>query len=316
MALNQQTLTHLRGVLGARDTYRIQVSAGVADAMERKWKRRFDKVFETIINGTLNLFEWNGPDYNIKGNSDWIFSEIAEALLEHELDVTTYAARTATLPEYVAIEGVTMAAQRAPAWPSDTVRIRTLWDRWRRTGKLPGRTAAQAAAVKALYIRRVQTLMQQRASEFIAGKPKAIGYNDKGTIWNPEAFDRAGAKRAIEDEARVSRARASTIIETETTRYYNTTRVNTYNAIDTVVGYYFICVRDHATTEWCLSRRHAVLMKTSPLLKRNTPPCHYNCRSELLPLSRLNPAHMKLLNDMSLRAENRVFVPLPPGWNQ
>lgn len=316
MALNQQTLTHLARILGTRDANRIQVSAGVAEALERKWKLHFNGVFSRIIEGTLNLIENNGLDYDIRKNSEWMFSEIADALLEHELEVTTYAARTATLPEYVAIEGVTMAAQRAPAWPSDTVRIRTLWDRWRRTGKLPGRTAAQAAAIKALYIRRVQTLMQRRASEFISGKPKAIGYNEKGTIWNPDAFDRVAAKMAIEEEARVSRARASTIIETETTRYYNTTRVNTYNAIDTVVGYYFICVRDHATTEWCLSRRHAVLMKTSPLLKRNTPPCHYNCRSELLPLSRLNPAHIKLLNDMSLRAENRVFVPLPPGWNQ
>ncbi len=107
-----------------------------------------------------------------------------------------------------------------------------------------------------------------------------------------------------------------TIVETETTRHYNTTRVNTYNQIETVVGYLFVAVRDAATTKWCRSRNGMVVLKGTKEARASCPPCHWNCRSELLPLSRLNPAHRKLLENMSLRPENRVLVPLPDGWNQ
>lgn len=43
--------------------------------------------------------------------------------------------------------------------------------------------------------------------------------------------------------------------------------------------------------------------------------CHYNCRSELLPLSPFNPNHKKLIENKSRRRENRRPAPLLPGWN-
>lgn len=311
MALNQVQLAHLRSVLDERDVRRIEDNARAAETIERRWKFKLHALFKQLTERTVAMietFEGEVPSRQWFDLGNHVFKEVADLFLQHELDTTFIAARTGS-PDFV-------RATSAPKWPSDTARIRALWDRWRHTGKLPGRTAKQAAAVKVLYIRRIQTLWQKRGKEFITGSPPTLGFDEKGAYWNPDAFDRESVKDAIEAEALVSRARASTIVETETTRYYNTTRLNIYNTMDNVIGYYFVCVRDHATTPWCLSRRHAVFMKGSALLGHNTPPCHWNCRSELLPLSKNNPAHRRLLDDMKLRAENRRFVPLPPGWNQ
>lgn len=309
MALNQIQLAHLTAVLDERDVRQIEDNARIAERIEQRWRLRVRAMFERMNERVLDaIVSHNGsPSWGNLGAV--LFRDAADLFLQHEFETTVAAANTVGSPDYV-------RAARAPKWPNDTVRIRAQWDQWRRTGKLPGKTREQAAAVKVLYIRHIQTLWQKRGNEFIRGTPKTLGFDEAGMIWNPDAFDREKAKKAIEDEALVSRARASTIVETETTRYYNTTRVNAFNAMDNVVAYYFVCVRDHATTPWCLSRRHAVFTKGSALLSKNTPPCHWNCRSELLPLSKNNPAHRRLLDDPKLRAETRTFVPLPPGWNE
>lgn len=309
MALNQIQLAHLSSVLDVRDVRQIEDNARIAERIEHRWKFRVENLFERMNERVLDMIvERDGaPSWDYLGTT--LFREVAGLLMQHEFETTMAAANTVGSPDYV-------RASKGAKWPNDTARIRELWDRWRRTGKLPGRTREQAAAVKVLYIRRIQTLWQKRGAEFIRGTPKTLGFDEAGMVWNPDAFDRDAAKRAIQEEAKVSRARANTIVETETTRYYNNTRVNAFNAMDNVVGYYYVCVRDHATTPWCLSRRHAVFTKGTELLRKNTPPCHWNCRSELLPLSKNNPAHRRLLDDPKLRAETRRFVPLPPGWNE
>jgi len=42
--------------------------------------------------------------------------------------------------------------------------------------------------------------------------------------------------------------------------------------------------------------------------------CHWNCRSEIVPLSKYNPAHMKLLKDLSRQPIG--LVPLPKEWRR
>lgn len=314
MGLNARTLAHLRTFLSDRDVKRIENNARIAETIERRWLVKTDGLFAGIIDRTLDTVERTGelPRF------DWMQDLIGAHLLEHELESTLAAIKTVTPAEYV--------RARAPRWPTDIAKIRVMWDRWKKNGRLPGRTQKQAAAIKILYIRRIQAMWQARGRQFIEGAPKVVDYagtdvnkvnteTEEGVVWNPDAFDREAARRAFEKEAKVSRSRARTIVETETTRYYNSARVSIYSAIETVVGYLFVAVRDHATTKWCRSRNGVVFAKGTPLMKKNTPPCHYNCRSEFLPLSRLNPAHRKLLEDASKRAENVKLVPLLPGWN-
>lgn len=320
MAFGALIITRLAQLVGNEDALRIEHNARIAEHIEQEWKKRFDALFDALTEQLLTTLEASG---DLQWPAD-LLERIGALLLEHELQTVVAATTTITPAEYVRA-----AAGRAPKWPTDIARIRALWDQWRHTGRLPGRTAEQARAVKTLYIRRVQHAWQTKGATFITGeKNRVAGYGAKGTnknntgkgeraaVWNPDAFDRVSARAAIQQATRVSRARAYTIVETETTRYYNTVRINTYNAIDTVVAYLFICVRDAATTKWCKSRSGVVFFKATDLLRHNTPPCHYNCRSELLPLSRLNPAHRKLLENASNWAQNRALVPLLPEWNE
>jgi SPP1 gp7 family putative phage head morphogenesis protein len=323
VGLNEATLVRLASLVGNSDAARIAANARVAEQIEQRFKRRVDELLADLVNELLASIAETGQ---LAFSDSEIEERLGALLLEHELQTSIAAANSITPAEYV------RAAARPdpyrPHWPSDLRRVRELWDQWRITGRLPGKTREQAKAVKQLYIRRVQQAWQKHGADFIAGEQSRVaGYQRKGTdvnktgkngravVWNPSAFNREYARAVIEKAAGVPRARAYTIVETETTRYYNTIRVNTYNAIETVIGYLFIAVRDSATTDWCKSRNGVVFMKGTALLGRNTPPCHYNCRGELLPLSRLNPTHRKLLEDMSLRAENRVLVPLLPEWN-
>lgn len=321
MGLNRSVLIRLAEVLGAQDVRRIEDNARVAEGVEQIWKKRFDELFDQLLDDLLDTIEEHGE---VRWHHD-LLERFGALLLEHELYTSTAAANTIAPAEYVRA-----AKGDRNKWPTDLATIRKLWDQWRRTGKLPGRTAQQAAAIKTLYIRRVQQAWQRYGREFIAGAPRVVGkrsapdvnqVNDSkhGAVWNANAFDRAGAKAMLEQALAVPRARASTVIETETTRYYNTVRINTYNAIDSVVAYLFVAVRDSATTKWCRSRAGVIFFKGTDGvngLPHNTPPCHYNCRSELLPLSRLNPAHRRLLEDKRLWAQNRKLEPLLPEWNQ
>lgn len=319
MALNRSVLTRLMTLLGPSDVKRIEDNARVAETIERTWCAKFDALFLKLGEDLLDTIAEHGE---LRWPTD-LLQQLGGLLLEHELRTVVAAATTITPSEYVRA-----AKGEAKAWPTDLARIRELWDAWRRTGRLPGRTADQARAIKTLYIRKVQQAWQKNGADFITGEQSRVaGYGTKDSdtnetgkkgravVWNPNAFDRQAARAAIQKAFAVPRARAHTIVETETTRYYNTVRVNTYNQIDSVAGYLFVIVRDAGTTKWCRSRAGVVFFKGHVLLMRNTPPCHYNCRSELLPLSSLNPAHRKLLENRTLWAQNRRLVPLLPEWN-
>lgn len=305
--LNTRMIDWLRARLGSRDVDAIEANARAAQLLEESWLNKLDELFGEVLGEVLDSLAALGPDYELP---DDLEERIGGFLLEHQLEVTKAASHTVAPAEYI-------RAAKSTRWPSDLARVRALWDTWRHTGKLPGKTKKEASAIKALYIRRVNAVVQQRAREFFEGRPaKLPGSNQHHTHWNPSAFDREDARRALEAAAKVARDRARTIVETETTRYYNHTRTNVYDQVDSVAGYLFVCVRDAATTKWCKSRGGVVFFKGSDLLNKNKPPCHWNCRSELLPLSRLNPRHRQLLEDRSLWASNRRLVPLPPGWNE
>ncbi len=307
MGLNREALARLATMLSTSDVERIENNARVAEHVENLWLLKLDELLRSIVGQILDRMA-NTGELEIPADLE---TQIGAFFLQHALATTVAAGTTITPAEYVRA-----AKGKAPKFPASSVEIRKQWDEWRHTGKLPGYTRKQASGIKVVYIRRIQQWWQRGGRDFIHGQPIAQGRDAFGTLWNPAAFDREAARVAIQNEVAVPRARARTIVETETTRYYNTARVNTYDQIETVGGYLYVIVRDAATTKWCRTRAGMVLLKGETTTRKNTPPCHWNCRSELLPLSRLNPLHRKLLEDVSLRPENRTLEPLPKGWNE
>lgn len=150
-------------------------------------------------------------------------------------------------------------------------------------------------------------------------------YLDKlESIWERASRDwrsgKTGSKEAvfeaIQKATNSTARRVSTIVETETTYYYNSTREAYYSQSDAVSHYLFLAVRDHATTKWCRSRHGKVFEKGTQLFRENIPPCHWNCRSEIVPLTAFNPRHKLLIDDKSKRATRANIEPLPPGWGK
>jgi len=294
------SLNELRVVLGREDAERIERNARIAEAIEQRWKAKADDLFSAIIEKLLNDVERNGRPTTPTDLEELLGS----FFLEHEVATVIASERTIEPAAFVNLA----KTKRVEAWPNSIGKVHDLWNQWKRTGKLPNRTKKNAAKIRKVFIDRVQSFWRKHGADFIFGDSR------KGYKTNPDAWDREGARQKLEDALRVATSHARMIIETETTRYYNDTRRAYYDHVESVVGYLFICVRDARTTEWCRSRGGVVFTKGTALLTRNTPPCHWNCRSELLPLSRFNPAHMKIFEDKKLRAENRKLAPLPVGW--
>lgn len=305
MALNRAALERLRLLLGSTEAAHIESNATIAERIERTWLLKLEQLFASVINQTLDLSK----------HGELILPEdIEERLgvmfLQHEMATVTGALGTLRQPAHVdADPHVRAAKKKKPKLPRSAHAIREAWDNYRKTGNLPKHAAANAKKIKSLYIRKVQELWQKHGRDFIEGHARKPNGE-----WNPDAFDKEAARKAIQKATKVSVARARTVVETETTRYYNDARREYYDAIETVDGYLFVIVRDSGTTRWCLSRAGLVFFRGA-LLNKNTPPCHWNCRSEVLPLSRLNPTHAKILADEKLWATNNKLVPLPPGWN-
>ena len=123
------------------------------------------------------------------------------------------------------------------------------------------------------------------------------------------------ALESIKRRLQTGPANAKTTIVTETTRYYTERKRRIYDQADSITHYLFVPIRDSRTTKWCKTRDRVVYKKGSKYLEKETPPIHWNCRSDILPLSPFNPVHRRLINDRSKARENRKPAPLPPGWS-
>lgn len=195
-----------------------------------------------------------------------------------------------------------LAAAKRPRLPRTPAELTTWWD-WVRPygkGKPPRRLFDLAHKIKRVYIGVVQSLWQTASEKF-----------RQGAVWDQDSV-RADLRRAT----RVGRQRARVIVATETTRYFNQARRSYYDGQPTVTHYLFVAIRDKRTTNWCQTRQGLVYAKDSEYLANETPPIHYQCRSEMLPLSPFNPRHKSLINDPTIQRENRRPAPLLKGWNK
>lgn len=120
-------------------------------------------------------------------------------------------------------------------------------------------------------------------------------------------------KKELRQAWKATKPRVETIFRTETTNYFNKIQVSFFDGDEDIIGFLFQANRDSATTSICQARHGLVYRPGTKLLKENTPACHYNCRSELIPLANI-PQNLTMLKDPSRDPSKRKVPPLPPGW--
>lgn len=128
-------------------------------------------------------------------------------------------------------------------------------------------------------------------------------------------IDPSDAKKYIRDAWGASRSRAQTIFRTESTKYFAEAQVSYYAKSSQIIGFLYDTIRDVSRTEICRSRHGLVYRPGTALLKKNTPPLHFNCRSHLVPLAD-TPGNRKMISDPARDPEKVKVAPLPRGWRK
>lgn len=178
------------------------------------------------------------------------------------------------------------------------------WDLWRKGKYKPRKPAEYAKQLKKQYLRSIHEYWRDNSQRFLKG----------------EEYTQEDAMKKLTEELGMTEGRARNVVRTETTRYYTEVRKTFYDKVPDVTHYLYVAIRDMRTSEWCTAyekggRDGLVYTKGSKLADRESPPVHWNCRSEILPLDPDNPKHKSLIDDKSLRRENHSPKPLPKGFN-
>lgn len=275
--------------LSSEEWTRLKNAAAKAQAIENKWVSKV----ESLINSAIDQIKEPKdkvipPDFEGMFIAHWFETYItALKIAENESELDKKAPRLASKPKTLA-------------------EIMKMYDLWRKGKFKPKGPTKRAKEMKDLYIKSVNRAWKKYSEDFREG-----GETTQAEI-----------KEKIKESAQTTISRAQTIVRTETTRYYNQARRDYYDKAPDVTHYLFLAIRDKATTPWCTSqtvkgkrgRSGLVYAKTDPLLKKETPPIHWNCRSELLPLNRFNPTHKKMIEDNSINRRSHQCTPLPPEW--
>lgn len=300
----QSQIKKLNGMISPQDMMRLSSAAEKAQELENKYVNK-TKYFYNKIDDLVE-------DYIMRHGElpkDIDFAELfmnhsfevqAEALKISKRDVELYHHSKGGPPKKLAKKKKkkTKAPPRARVNTS-FIDLMRRWDEYRQTKKPTRRVKSITSKIQKEYLKKTQSVWKQYSSAFRDGDIET----------KTEIAER------VKQAGRTTYARAKTIVETETTYYYNKTRKEFYDKSPDVTHYLFVSIRDKATTKWCKTRKGLVYEKGSKFIKEETPPIHWNCRSEILPLTPQNPVHKKLIDDKSLRRENNKPEPLPSGWN-
>lgn len=287
---------HLLSKLGSEDISHLMRGARAARQVEQKTHHAFEAYFRELETKCLLALHdgLEPPKFDVT------------MILLHNAYNAMHAAFT-VIPR-VPKEDLRkrLAEYKGTKLPSTPAELRIWWDMTRKN-KAPVRIQRLADAIRKAYLKKTQALWQKYSETF-----------RKGSVWNQDE-----AKAVIKEIFRVPKARAATITDTETTRYYNTARRNFYDKEDTVTHYLFIAIRDAATTQWCKTRQGLIYEKGSEYLKKETPPIHYRCRSEIVPLSPFNKLHAAMIRNPELQRKNKKIgsgpgelKALPKDWNK
>lgn len=287
------------------DIVRLKNSAHIAQKIETRWDRIIRQAFDSHLNDVAHalLNEQEIPPFNL-----------VDLLIEHSFKVQEEAILYA-MKESEIDRGMDMRRLAKPEIPKAFAKpeipkalkdLRRLYDLWKRGKYKPKKTAAQGERIQKEYLKRIHQTWTELSEDFRKG----------------EKFTQKEVKEKIQEKAEVGASRAQTIVRTETTNFYNKARKDYYDQSKDVTHYLFMAVRDNATTPWCTPKtvdgkrgRHGLVYnKENRITDTERPACHWNCRSEYLPLSPYNPSHKKLIEDESIQRENVTCTPLPKGW--
>lgn len=259
-----------------------------AQTLEQKWRAKADQFFNKISD---KIAEDIVNRMNIDENS----IDFETLFVEHAFDVMFDGVKSAQKRPAIPAR---LAYPKSPM-PRSLKALMQLWDLWRNKKKAPPRQKALANKIKKAYIRKAQQVVSKYETRARRG----------------DVIEKQEVLSDLREQTKAPSARVNTIINTETTRYWNQARRNVYDESQDITHYLFLAIRDAATTKWCKTRNGLIYAKGDPILSRETPPIHWNCRSEILPLTPKNPRHKKLIDDELLRRRNHSPEPLPPGWN-
>jgi SPP1 gp7 family putative phage head morphogenesis protein len=278
-------------MLGKEEVKRVYLSAQQVDRLEAKWRSNLKKLLD----------QYNQKVASALMNTGHMPLEIdfTEFYFDHAIEVMGEAVRTTHANREIS-KTKHLSSPPPLKIPRSFSDLQKLYDKWRKTGKAPKRIESLANKVKKAYYEKCQSVWSKHTEGFRAG----------------ETFNMKDAVSVIQKAGDKTYSRAKMIVETETTNYYNQTRREIYDQSPEVTHYLFLAIRDQATTKWCKTRHGLVYEKGKEVTDRETPAIHWNCRSEMVPLTKQNPKHAVLINDGSKRRENRSPEPLPKGWTQ
>lgn len=293
--MNQKLLSSLP----LQDQVRLRNSAKIAQALEDYWTKRIANSLEALTPGVIQ----NLQDTGRPGPVDF-----EKLFIEHYFDVAIksmqYALSDSEPKQTPPKKGQRLAGVKLPSSLRDLMRA---YDLWRKGRYKPKKAVAQAKEIKKAYLDKVQSVWERHSKDFRSG----------------DVFTQELVVEKIQEAAKTTSSRAQTIVRTETTSLYNDARKKVYDESSDITHYLFVAIRDAATSRWCTpltiegkrGRSGLVYSKEDPLCEKEKPACHYNCRSEYLPLNRLNPAHLKFIQDLSIQRRQNTCFPLLKGWS-
>lgn len=285
--MNLTNLIRLRKYLSNSEIREIAKLARKQQKLENRWNIILKNQINHINDRIAFTIAMDGHlDTSVLDMSDFFFTHRI-AITHEAIDSTSTPARVDT------------RMAKKPEIPKALKDLIKKWDIMRATGRVPKAQQVQANKIKTAYLKKLKELFKKHGMDFVRGN----------------TYDLNKVRKIVQEAGNVAFARAKTTVATETTRYFNETRTDVYDRSPDVTHYLFMSIRDGATTKWCRTRHGLVFTKGSELFNRNKPPCHWWCRSEVLPLTPQNPRHLKLIKDLSRRAENNKMEPLPKGWN-
>lgn len=120
------------------------------------------------------------------------------------------------------------------------------------------------------YLKRIQIVYKKAAREYLT---------DEDSVLNKKTVT-----KIIQEVTGKSKAGAETVFRTETTRYFNQSRVDYFTKYSDTDFMQLIAVTDGRISEICESRDMYVIPIDKANLKKNKPPFHPNCRTIQSPL--------------------------------
>lgn len=279
------------------DQWRLKNSAEKAQKLENKWDAM---VREYIRSYAIDFFAAKIHDEPLPK------FDLETFLTEHMFDVMFESYGVVSREDMKVASLRRLARPPKPVIPKSVADLRKLYDQWRKGQYSPKRPKKIAIKIQKEYLKRINSVWEKHSEDFRTGK----------------SFDQDYVLEKIKKQADIVTSRAQTTVRTETTNYYNDARKEFYDQSPDVVAYLFMAVRDSATTPWCTPKteggkrgRHGlVYRKDDPLTDKEKPACHWNCRSEFLPLTMQIPSQRRLIEDESIQRRNVTCHPLPPGW--